>query len=182
VIDKERVIELLSRLPLPPEEEKMPSGVSEKELSEFQERTGVILPAELRAWLGIANAPFIGSQGAFGINARKQFLEIESYWGLYPGWRDRDWIPIGTDGSGNYYVVPTREEFGQGFPVLFIDTHEDSGSPAYIVASSVGYFVEFWMERELGISKWPFDEAEVIAKDPLILTFEGVDLPWEPHR
>jgi hypothetical protein len=173
-----RIKELLLHLPLPPGGE-IPPGVTETELLEFQERTGITLPTELCDWLRISNAPFIGSQGALGIKTRSKYFDIEYYYDLFPIWKVQFWVPVGADGSGNYYVIPTRNEFGTGFPVLFIDTHDNANAPAYIVASSVGHFLEFLIERELGMSKWPFDKAEVATKDPDILAFRGVDLPWE---
>jgi hypothetical protein len=179
MLNEERIKELLSQLPLPPDED-VPPGVSEAELVGFEERTGIPLPPELRIWLRISNAPLVGTQATYGIKTRSEGLDIEPCYGFIPQWKGLAWIPIGDDGSGNYYIVPTRQEFGPGFPVLFIDTGCNAPDvPTYIVASSVGRFVEFLMEKELGISEWPFDEAEVVARDPGILGFQGVDKPWE---
>lgn len=169
---------LLERTPIPPDE-SIPSGISDLELAEFYKRTGIVLPQELSNWLKISNGPFIGSQAVFGIKPNHKFLDIESYYDLFPIWKEKSWIAIGTDGSGNYYVMPTQQEFGAGFPILFVDITNAVDSPTYIVGSSIGNFLEFLLERELGISQWPFDKVEVIEKDPDILTFHNVKLPWE---
>jgi hypothetical protein len=91
----------------------------------------------------------------------------------------KKWIPVASDGCGNYYAVPTNGEFGPGFPVVFIDSIASTDSPAYIVASGVLKFVRFYLEDELRLTQWPFDREEVVRCDPGILTFSGVKLPWQ---
>ena len=88
-------------------------------------------------------------------------------------------IPTAGDGCGNHYILATRGDFGAGFPVLFIDCSVDHESPAFIVASDIGRFLEFLLGKELGVAGWPFDKASVLHADPNIRRFQGVALPWD---
>ena len=171
------VLALLARVPAPPDEET-PAGATEQQVAEFEKRTGVTIPAKLRSWLLACNGPCVGPGGVFGIKPKRADLDIEQVLSLFPKWREKGWIPVAGDGCGNYYVVATKREFGDGEPVLFIDTMEQDSVPAYIVASDVWRFLWFLFNDELGESKWPFNRDEVTTSDPDILSFHDVDLPW----
>ncbi len=170
--------ELINQLSLP-DRDRMLQGISDSTIRDFQERTGLVLPLELSSWLKIANGLFVGSQATFGIHTELNFLDIQYYLALFPNWVKFRWIPIGTDGSGNYYLMPTAKEFGDGFPVMFVEATKAVDSPAYILASSLSYFLEFLLREELGASNWPFDRIEVVQKDPDIETFHNILLPWQ---
>jgi hypothetical protein len=176
-MDNGRISELLTKVRRPPGE-TLPRGVSEGDLEEFSDRTGIPLPNDLRKWLMLTNGPCVGPGGLFGIRPIREFLDIETCLGLYPQWKEKQRIPIAGDGCGNYYVMPTQDEYGKGFPVLFFDTIESLDVPAYIVASDLSHFLVFLLEKELGSKGWPFDEKEVAQKDPRITEFVGVPLPW----
>lgn len=180
----EAVRELLGKVPHPPEED-LPGGADDAEIEAFTERTGVTLPRALVAWLKLSNGPCVGPGGLFGIRPARESLDIEYRLDLYPQWKERGWIPVAGDGCGNYYVLATAQEFGPGWPVLFIDTMASPDAPDYIVASDIWRFLVFLLEEELleekGIydTPWPFDRTEVTRRDPGIESFTGVPLPWE---
>ena len=169
----------------------IPSGVSGTDLRMFQRRTGIEVPWDLAAWLQVTNGPLLGTQVGLGINTGNNFTDIEYTYTLYPEWLAIGWIPIVNDGCGNYYIVPTRNEFGEGFPVFFVDLGaSESTVPAYIAASTVRHFFESFLETELLQSQvpddapfstlwWPFDKELVLARDPSILEFHDLPLPWE---
>lgn len=177
MIDADAMQELLAQVPKNPDE-PLPGVLRDEELDGFARRTGITPPPDLRAWLKICNGPCVGPGGLFGIRNETRHLNIESILDVFPFWKSVKWIPIAGDGCGNYYVLPTQGEFGQGFPVLFIDTHETCESPAFIAASDLGHFLVFLLEKELGKGSWPFSERAVTAKDPAILGFSNAPLPW----
>lgn len=172
---------VLANVPQPPGE-SLPSGASDAELNSFSDRTGIVLPNEFRQWLKFTNGACVGPGGLFGIRTALPFLDIETYFGMYPSWREKKWLPIAGDGCGNYYVIATQSEYGVGYPVLFIETFASSDLPAYIVASDLEHFLHFLFEKEIGNRTWPFDERTVTKKDPAILNFANVSLPWEPEK
>jgi cell wall assembly regulator SMI1 len=174
---EEEVLELLAKVPSPPNEEASP-GATERDIAGCEARIGLNVPTKLRAWLLACNGPCVGPGGVFGIRPRRQDLDIEQILTLHPIWHEKGWIPIAGDGCGNYYVVASKGEFGKGEPVIFIDTMDDDAVPAYIVASEVWRFLRFLLKKELGESKWPYNRDEVAVADPDILSFEDVTLPW----
>lgn len=169
---------LLRRIPHPPEEE-LPAGLSDQECTRFEERTGLVMPPDLRAWLNISNGPCVGPGGLYGVCPPRMHLDIESYYDMYPTWRTRGWIPVAGDGCGNQYVLVTKREYGNGLPIVFVESTSDHEMPAYIVASDIRHFLLFLFLRELGQCGWPFDEAIVTQNDPAIMTFHDVPLPWQ---
>jgi len=182
VIDRQRIITLLKRLPMPAESSLAP-GASNEAIELFSRRTGIVLPEDVREWLRLTNAPLVGYCALLGIGVEDGIEEILD---RYPEWKQRYWLPIATDGCGNYYVVPTKRDFGEGFPVLFIDTMADRNSPAYIVASDIGRFLLFFFEDQLkdhsltfNTESWPFNKEQVTKEDPAIVKFKNVRLPWE---
>lgn len=178
MIDTDIIRELLAKVPKNTDE-PLPGGLRDEDLDGFAKRTGIVPPPDLRSWLKVCNGPFVGPGNLYGIGKAKDFLNIEHKLDIFPSWKVAKWIPIAGDGCGNYYVVPTQGEFGRGFPVLFIETLDSRESPAFIVASDVGHFLVFLLEYELGNRSWPFSEQAVTDKDPDILGFSGVALPWE---
>ena len=114
---------------------------------------------------------------------------MESILKIFPSWRQRGWLPIGDDGCGNYHVIPLRGDYGPGFPVVFVEIIQDANAPLYIAASDLEHFIRSFIEDEVERFEWPpdkplelvwpFDKEEVLRKDPAILNFTGVALPWE---
>jgi len=176
--DKERILDLLVSVPKGPWH-MLPEGATEAQLSAFLQRTGMQLPPELSSWLSISNGPCVGQGQLFGLETRREWRDIYHILALFPEWKEKKWIPVADDGCGNYYVVPTNGDFGPGFPIVFVDLGESFDSPAYIVASGVLKFIQFYLEDELRLTQWPFDRDEVVRRDPDILKFSGVKLPWQ---
>lgn len=176
MIDAIQIWDLLSKVPMPPEE--LPEGINDHECDVFEKRTGIRLPADLRDWLKLCNGPCAGPGGFFGIRPWRSDLDIEAILELYPEWEAKKWIPVAGDGCGNYYVMPTEQEFGPGFPVFFIEAEESRELPQYIAASDLGHFLIAILQRELNIKGWPFDRDFVMQSDPEITRFHSVKLPW----
>jgi len=172
------VKDLVARSSSPPDE-PLPAGATDWAIAELEQRTGLEVPGDLRSFLLFSNGPCVGPGGLMGINAVKKSLDMEHVLGLYPKWLEKGWIPAAGDGCGNYYLVVTRNDFGPGEPVVFIETIESHDTPAFVVASGMWQFVRFLLRKELGESRWPFARDEVVAADPGILSFRGVSLPWE---
>ena len=178
MIDTARIMELLEKVPQPPEE-PIPVGVSDKECDDFEIRTGITLPAGLRSWLKVSNGPCVGPGGLYGIRPQRSYLDIESHLAMYPCWISKKWIPVAGDGCGNEYIVPTRGEYGDGFPVLFVETSYSTDVPSFIAASDFGHFLVLLLEEELQKTGWPFDMQRLLNMDPQITKFSGVPFPWE---
>jgi hypothetical protein len=79
-----------------------------------------------------------------------------------PERRDRGWVPVANDGSGDHYVV----DAGSG-TVYFVD-QADYDVAAYAAASGLPAFLEFLLEGELGERRWPFDASYVLDRDPAL--------------
>ncbi len=184
MIDTEKIealLELLAR----PDEPPRPAGASDAEIAALEDYLGTPLPADLRDWLRFSNGAFIGTVPAFGAHSLDAPLSIQRVLNRFPIWRDRRWIPVASDGCGNFYVIPTQGEYGDGFPVLFVEAVIDHSVPQYIVASDFGHFLIGMMVDELNPlddefteAVWPFVEETVVRDDPEILKFHGVPLPW----
>lgn len=171
-----RIKELITQSPAPPE--GIPGGTTLGAIDAFTNRTGVNVPEDMREWLQLSNGPCIGPGGIYGIETAREELDIEFIWKLRPRWKERRWIPIADDGCGNDYVMVTQGEFGPGYPIVFFDTIANRHWPAYAVASDLGHFLVFLLERELGKEGWPFNEKMVTSADPAIVQIKRVPLPW----
>jgi len=174
----EDVMSLLGRVPAPPED-SMPVGLSTEQIEEFEASQGFKIPDRLREWLSTANGPCIGPGGIVGLGTKRSSQDASRILEIYPEWRDKGWIPIAGDGCGNYYVVATKNEYGKGEPVLFIDVNIDRSRPVFVAASNTWFFLRFLLRKELDESKWPYSEVDVVREDPEITIFVGVSLPWD---
>ena len=95
---------LALRVPAPPGY-TMPAGASETAFKNFERRTGLQLTAPFRAWLAEINGAMIGPGGLFGVREPSDFLSIEKCLRMYPKWRELGWVPVASDGTGNYWVT-----------------------------------------------------------------------------
>ncbi len=175
---RKEVLELLTKVPVPPED-STPAGVTDEQLNQFEATNGITIPRLLREWLLMANGPCVGPGGVVGITTKRESQDAESILGNYPEWREKGWFPVAGDGCGNYYVVATRNDYGDGEPVLFVDINDDSSEPAFLAASNTWSFLRFLLQKELDETRWPYSESEVIRDDPEITSFAGVSLPWD---
>ncbi len=173
----EKIDEVLKavRLSKLPPGEVLPGGATADQLQRLEQKLGFRLPSEFASWLAACNGPCVGSGGVAGFETRRKSQDIELILANYPLWKERRWLPVAGDGSGNYYLLINE---GAGRPVAFFDTMEDDQAPAFVVASNLWSFLLFFIEKELGRSGWPFDREKVLGSDPDILNYEGLRLPW----
>ena len=176
--DHSEVLALLKLLPSPPDE-PLPPGASESEIAAFEESQGIAIPTELRQWLTTSNGACVGPGGIVGIKTARDSQDAESILELHPTWANNGWMPVAGDGCGSYYLMATKNEFGAGNPVFFVDVNDDDRAAAFIAGSNVWRFLVFLFKKELGKSNWPFSESEVLADDPEIMSFSSLALPWE---
>jgi hypothetical protein len=169
------VAKLLRQLPLRTGEQ-LPPGAPDSELDLFSGRTGIQLPTAVRAWLNLSNGAGVGPKAMLGVKTRDRYRDIEYVYKFAPLWKENGWIPLTSDGSGNYYlVVPTRGQY----PVVFVDVSVDPEKPTYVVASNPLRFLRFLFEDELGLEGWPFNPEYVESRDPEIRAFyDDFAAPW----
>lgn len=175
--NEEYIKQILHRLEHPGGQ--LPPGLSENEIVSMEERLKVKLPQEVYELLLFTNAPFIGGQALLGISKQNNAYSIEELYKLYPQWQNQGWLPVGDDGCGNYYITTIEKKLSNDHPVFFVEATFDPDKIAYVVASSISHFVEFLIERELKLNRWPFDQNYVLLKDPDILKFKAYGLPWK---
>jgi hypothetical protein len=178
---REEVIQIVSQVPSPPGE-PLPPGLSDTEIDQFTNRTGLPVPPELREWLRFTNGPCIGPGGIYGIRPQRAGFDMESVFEFLPGFKRNRWLPLGTDGCGDYYVLALESE-PELRPVYFIDAYQESEYkvPTYAVASEFWLFLRFLFRKELGDRAWPFDAKSVLASDPALSRVKGAPLPWKAN-
>lgn len=176
MLNESRIRELLSKLTHP--DNKIPDGLSKAEIIKLSQKIDITLPKDFSSVLEITNAPYINGQVLLGVSS-EDHRSLEAVYQMYPKWKYWGWLPIANDGCGNYYIIPTKNDFGEGYPVIFIESTINSETPGYIVASNVAIFIEFLIERELKMSRWPFDKQLLLSRDPNIQNYQNVNLPWE---
>jgi hypothetical protein len=152
----------------------------------FCSRNRLSLPDDLQDWLSrCLGYCLLSGKSLRCLSAERPMFDIEVLFESTP-WRAKQWIPVGDDGCGDYYVVPCGSDGAGMYPVWFVD-QSDYDSAAYVVASNVGRFVEFMLLDAIefatgdpsGHARWPFDRGSVIARDSAIMRCRGVPLPWE---
>ncbi len=166
---------------------------SQKDIREFETEYGSKLPAELAEWVNMYNGATVNPGGIYGLN---DILSL--YKSVNPSWLAKGWIPIASDGCGDYYVLDTNIFIPTSgtHPVYFVD-QSNYDKPAYVVASGLWRFLKFLLDREIldqalspevrmdataqnPESHWPFNKAHVLQVDPEMVDYQGsVPLPWE---
>lgn len=174
--DVHQIREMVARVPRPAELAS-PGGAHLNDIESLERKHGLALPDDLKKWLLAFNGAPIGPGGVFGVGDIPRHLSIDHYFGLYPEWRDAGFVPIAGDGCGGYFVIDSRVP--SGFPVHYVDPHEDSLQPQYAVASNLFSFLRFLLLREMGETRWPFDREYVLDLDPNLSSLGKVVLPWD---
>ncbi|WP_144394245.1 SMI1/KNR4 family protein [Pleionea sediminis] len=154
-------------------------GLTNTEFFKAQNDIGVAIPDDLKLLLHSVNGTSIPPGGIFGINTPQDFLDIIEVYKLYPEWKEKGWIPIATDGCGNYYAVVTNNEFNILNCVVFIDTMESTSKPSFIVSSNIWAFLQGLINEERNQEGWPFDKDGVLARDPDVEKSQNIAYPWE---
>ena len=171
-------LDLLERVPRPPGMRAV-TGASIGQLEALGDLLGYSVPESVRAWLGLCNGAVAGPGGLYGSEVEWDFLNIGFVLNLYPDWRGRKWLPIAGDGNGNHYVVDVSRTHLIVDGVFFVDVCDDPMGLAYIVASDLSRFLNFLLNRELGIRQWPFDRDYVLGRDPIVGSVSPLSLlPW----
>jgi hypothetical protein len=152
----------------------LPPGVSDSQIEGFALVQGVSIPPEVREWLRFTDGPRIGPGGVYGLR------DFEETYKFLPEFKDKRWLPLGTDGCGDYYVLALDSADEPLRPVYFIDPYQDGeyGVPTYAVASEFWRFLWFLFQGESGERRWPFDEEFVLAKDPALKNVKSAPMPW----
>jgi cell wall assembly regulator SMI1 len=158
-------------------------GADAGELDRLAAYLGYPVPAELRDWLSRCNGSSAGGPGEiYGAYPERRTLRIDSFATIYPQWTERRWIPVASDGTGNYYVLDASHLPTDTDAVFFIDTMDDPDRLGYIVGSRLLPFLRFLLEKELerpGADGWPFDPDYVLARDPDLAKVRDPSLlPW----
>jgi hypothetical protein len=86
-------------------EDDPPRGASAAELTALASRLGQSLPSMLRTWLSICRGAAIGPGGVFGQRPDQPQLDMARIRDMFPHWRELGWLPVASDGCGNYYVL-----------------------------------------------------------------------------
>lgn len=176
--DYAAVLELLARVPRPPEAPP-PAGATQEQLDALAAGLGYPVPGSVRAWLRACNGIIAGPGGLYGTQTAPDFLDIESVLARHPRWRPAGWLPVAGDGTGNHYVVDTRQQHLGTDAVFFVDVSADPDRLGYVVASGLRRFLLFLLEKEVGERRWPFDRGYVLDRDPGLAAVTPPDLlPW----
>lgn len=116
-------------------------GATVQELHDLGLRLGQPLPEALAAWLTVCRGEAIGAGGVFGCRPDEQSLDIGHILEIYPEWAGRGWIPVASDGCGNYYVLIDGGDIG------FVDTME-SFERLHIEAPDLFTFLREYLARD----------------------------------
>lgn len=100
----------------------------------------MLLPESLASWLGILNGDTIGQGGVFGARRDSTFLDIGHISKIFQEeWAGHSWIPVASDGCGNYYVLLPDERVG------FVDTMADPYAIDAIEAETLAVFLLWYL-------------------------------------
>ncbi|MFC3833836.1 MULTISPECIES: SMI1/KNR4 family protein [Deinococcus] len=167
-------LRLLATLPAP----QAFAGIQRERITVYSAEIGIPFPPSLLEWLIHANGASVESQYLVGIDGTLP-TDMPSLYTLHPNWKAAGLIPVASDGCGNHYVIATRQEYGKGCPVLFIDHERNADIPDFLVASDFSIFVSEFVRREAnGSNGWPFDPQSTLRIDPNLASFSGAPLPW----
>ena len=159
-----------------------PRGAADDEIQRFEDEMNVNLPSELRSWLKVCDGALVNPGCVYGLNFPAD-VNIGWYLREYPGWAQRRWFPIASDGCGDIYILDCEylTPSTSTHPVVFLD-QSDFAEPSYIVASGLLRFLFFLFESEIVADRggevfWPTCRDKVVAVDPAIEE-TTLPLPW----
>ena len=155
-----------------------PGGADQAEIIDLQQRLGHPLPTDLTDWLRVCKGDLIGPGGLYGVRYDTDVPDIATAVTWFPRWRERGWLPVAGDGSGDHYVYIANGELA-GY-IGFVD-QADVDVIAYIVATNLWTFLWFLLRRDNGEDRrWPFDRNHVTGHDPAMATIPPSLQPWRP--
>jgi cell wall assembly regulator SMI1 len=152
-----------------------PGGADDVEIADLQREVGLKLPPELVEWLRMCKGDVIGPGYLYGVRYSGRVTDIASVLERFPRWRERGWLPVAGDGSGDYYVLIARGDL-IGY-VAFVD-QSDLEILDYVVASNLWAFVRFLLTASAGDRRWPFDRDYVLGLDPGMADVPTGLQPW----
>src|SRR5690242_10840242 len=109
---------LAIEVPAPPGEE-LPPGLSDVEIDLFTQRTALPAPTELQESLPVTHHARIRPGDIYGIRPLRKTLDIEAVFESLPEFKHNGWLPISTEGRGNYYVLALSSESEPLRPAYF---------------------------------------------------------------
>ncbi len=173
------VEELLGPLKKSAHEWQFPEEATDELICRAEAKLGFVIGDDYKDLLRFSSGPCIGRDG---------FAEFTSV--LEHGPRSytnvmgepavtRGWLPVTTDGCGNYFVI-MRYPNAKGRPVAFFESSHSSDIPRYFVASSFRKFLLFWVaDHGRAMSGWPFEIEKFRLHDPIFLSeVEPAAHPW----
>jgi hypothetical protein len=174
----------------PPLPDKPRQGVSADRLA-LEKQVADMLPPELVEWLPRATsaAPdergsiesfnnlggmvsFFGSDGLLDRISPPSVIEGVRKW--LKSWLGRRWLPIASDGCGDYFLliehVPGRRI------VVFWDQRNNCDEYDYVYASSLWHFLAGALSKPH--EQWPCNRWATLAFDPDMGELKGVRFGW----
>lgn len=142
-------------------------------------KSGVMFPSDLITWLSCCNGVICGGGELFGVRNNNKKLDIPTIINLFDNWKKYGWIPIAGDGCGNYYILDSKNRKGSSGLVYFVDVCYDCEELDYVASSNLWSFLRFYVEREYGEDRWPFDKEYVLSRDPHIIECSNAPMPWD---
>lgn len=118
-------------------------GATQEELGSLERRLDTTLPEPLVRWLTILNGDTIGQGGVFGAREDDAALDIARIRSIFrEEWQGTAWLPVASDGCGNYYVLMEDGRVG------FVETSEDPRLVSTIEAESLDEFLLWYLPRK----------------------------------
>jgi len=146
-------------------------------LTAFFRQHRIVDTSFLYRWLRLCNGWQLRRGTLYGVGTGHPDTDINVIWRLWPDWMARRWLPIADNGQGATYVIALNAHGGG--PVYCIDPLVNESLPRYVAASDLYYFVQFFLQAELGDPGWPYSAAHVKRLDPQIANIKSAPLPWE---
>ena len=145
---KNEALKLLPFLSLAPED-TLPKGATLQQLDDFEARTSLRLPHQIKDCLLLCNGPCVAEGGVYGIRADRPFLDIETYLNDCPEWLKNKWLPVAGDSCGNTYVAVLNSGNLDSCPVFFIDHETDGNTLSHQIAPDFWTFLVWLFRRDL---------------------------------
>lgn len=177
----ERVLALLRRTAAD-EGHPPPAGARLADVDTLEARFGRPLPVEVRAWLLACDGAFVGCVPLLGVSGPGPSWRIDDVWETWPEWRELGWIPLASDGCGDYMVLDTTARCAESHPVYFLEHERSLAEPDFIMASGLWPFLEGFIRSasaEAEWEDWPFIPEQALEHDPDLAFWRGsAPLPW----